>query len=197
MANRPESKEPQSERRLGKTKARNAVVAIMLVLGAAAAIFLVYQHWQEQRIVIEAQESAQRQDRQHMQEELEAIEHRQPGECSDESAAAQTQAFSGTLLESSYRERATEVQAPAEEFPNASVLLLQLSSPTSAIGYSAGDAAPTERTIGIVRVPDDLGINGDLITVEIDESVYWPSDISGVLWDLDLSESRSLKATSL
>ncbi len=194
MGNSPESKEPQSERRFGKTKAWNAVVTIILVLGAAVALFIAYQHWQEQRIVIEAQESTQRQDRQHMQEEPE-IEHRQPGESSVESAAVQTQAFSGTLLESSYRKRATEVQAPAEEFPNTFVLLLQLSSPTSAIGYSAGDVAPTERTVSAVRVPDDLGINGELITVEIDEPVYWPSDISGALWDLDLSELRTLKAT--
>lgn len=174
------------------------MVANVVAVLVAIVIIAVFAHHalQEQWIIQMTTESALRQGSQYMEEELESRNQELSSEKVDESASAQTQAFSGTLLESSYQERASEVQAPAEAFPDAPVLLLHLTTPANATGYVPGDASPSDRMVNIVRVPDNLGAAGEHITIEVDEPLYWPSDISGALWDLDLSELQSIQVVS-
>lgn len=105
-----------------------------------------------------------------------------------------TQAFSGVLHVSSYSERANETGTSADMFPDTPVMLLILESPKNATGYSVGDDTPSVREIEVIRVPDGIGANGESVTIDICEPVYWPSDVSGLLWGLDLSELESLKA---
>ena len=170
------------------------VFSVLAVIGRPFA----YQAWQEQAIIKQAQESAMRQNHQHIQEEIEAKQ--QNGTTSQESTATSMnestgmQTFSGTLQASSYRERASIVGASVEMFPDAPVTLFILEAPTNATGYSIGDGASSVREIAVIRVPDNIGRNGESATIDICEPVYWPSDVSGLLWDLDLSELESLKA---
>lgn len=184
--NKPETQKGVKSKRFAMIA---AIIGIAIIAFLAISFFTAYHSQKEQEILEEARYSAIRQDQQHLREEMNApqVEEESQGE------SAHLQTFSGTILESSYQERASEVAAPTEVFPDAPALLLQLASPASAIGFSYGDSTPSERLISTIRVPSDLGTNGELITIEIDEPIYWPSDVSGMLWDLDLSELQSIK----
>lgn len=183
---------------------RNDLKPQLFVIGAALVLIVVlligywgYQSYIEQRIIYETQESVLRQDRQHLQEEAKAAEQ---AAANDDSlnivtnTSTPTQSFNGTLQLSSYHERASEVDAPVSMFPDAPIMLLTLETPTSVTGYNFGDDALSTREITVIRVPDSIAANGEKISIEVQDPVSFPSDVSGLLWDLDLSELESLKA---
>lgn len=170
------------------------VAAAMLTIGGI--LVFTFQTREEQEIINETQESVLRQDRQHLQEEIQATEQAAINYDSASSTTAESalsQSFSGTLRLSSYHERASEAGAPVSMFPDAPIMLLVLETPTSVTGYSFDDA-PSVREITVIRVPGSIGTNGEKASIEIQGPVYWASDVSGLLWDLDLSELESLKA---
>lgn len=172
-----------------------AAVGLMLA-GTVTVLYQEKQSLQEQLILAQANASALRQDRQHMQEELDAVQER--NFANEEATSAVTpetsciQTFSGTLRTSSYQDRALEAGVSPSLFPDTTVLLLHLETPKAAIGYAPGDSVATKREITVVRVPVGLDTNGKTANIEVSEPVFWPSDASGLLWDLDLSELQSL-----
>lgn len=178
-------------------------LAIIAAAGIAIGVFLFsltlnfYEVNKYQTILEETQESVRRQDSQHLREEAKAAEQASMNNDSASNAAntaASTQSFSGTLQLSSYHERAEEVGASAAMFPDAPILLLVLDIPIRATGYSVGDDVPSVREIAAIRVPDSIGVDEEKISIEVQDAVYFPGDVSGLLWDLDLSELESLKA---
>lgn len=181
---------------LSKNRLLALIVAVAILAIGGISVF-AFQAWEEQKIISEAQESVRRQDRQHLREEAKAVEQATLNDDSASNTTAKStssQSFSGTMLLSSYHERAAEVGAPADMFPDAPIMLLTLEFPTSATGYSIGDDTPSIREITVIRVPDSIDASGEKISIEIQDHVYFPSDVSGLLWDLDLSELESLKA---
>ena len=171
------------------------VVTALAITGCVVAFGC--QKWEEQRILDETQESVLRQDRQHIQEETESTEEALANSSAKNSYVDEstlTQRFSGALKTSSYHERAAEVGVSASMFPDAPVMLFVLEAPINTKGYSIGGEAPSVREIEVIRVPVGIGADGESVAIDICEQVYWPSDVSGLLWDLDLSELESLKA---
>lgn len=184
---------------LSKNKLLVLIVTVA-ILAIGGISFFAFQAWEEQRIIDQARESVLRQDRQHLQEEAKAAEQ---AAANDDSlnivtnTSTPTQSFNGTLQLSSYHERASEVDAPVSMFPDAPIMLLTLETPTSVTGYNFGDDALSTREITVIRVPDSIGANGEKISIEVQDPVCFPSDVSGLLWDLDLSGLESLKAEHL
>lgn len=178
-----------------------AVAVAIALAGTVVALYHERQSLQEQLILEQASTSVLRQDCQRMQKELD--ESRRQALASEEAVSAGApeascaQTFRGTFHVSSFQDRALEAGIPPSTFPEADVLLLRLESPQTAIGYTAGDSVASEREVALIRVPDGLGVSGESIGVEVGEPVFWASDVSGLLWDLDLSGMQSLEVSSL
>lgn len=177
-----------------------AVTVVIVLVGVVVVLCHKCQSLQEQLILEQANASVLRQDCQRMQRELDksrgqAFASKGPTSA-DASEANCAQKFCGTLRASSYRGRALEVGMSPNTFPEADVLLLHLEAPQTAIGYTTGDSMTSEREVALIRVPDGLGASGESISIEVNEPVFWASDVSGQLWDLDLSGLQSLKAFS-
>lgn len=194
-----------SRNRIGRLKPNGfrliaATVAIVLV-GMVVVLCYERQSLREQLILEQANASVLRQDCQRMQREINDSRRqtcaRKGTTSADTSETNCAQTFRGTLRASSYQDRAVEVGIPPNTFPKTDVLLLHLEAPQTAIGYVAGDSVASERDVALIRVPDGLGVNGEFISIEVGEPVFWASDVSGQLWDLDLSGLQSLEVSPL
>lgn len=200
MKHRTFAKGTTGRLRLGKSTFIAVATTIALV-GTIAALYHECQSLQEQLILEQATTSVLRQDCQRMQKELDV--RRQQAFASGEAASTNApeancvQTFCGTLYTSSYQNRALEAGISPSAFPEADVLLLHLEAPRTAIGYATGDSVASEHEVVLIRVPDGLGASNDSISIEVSEPVFWASDVSGLLWDLDLSGLQSLKVSSL
>lgn len=178
-----------------------AVTVVIVLVGVVVALCHKCQSLQEQLILEQANASVLRQDCQRMQRELDESWGQafasKGATRADASEASCAQIFHGTLHTSSYRGRALEVGMPPSMFPEADVLLLYLEASRIAIGYTTGDSMASGCEVALIRVPDGLGASGESVSIEVDEPVFWASDVSGQLWDLDLSGLQSLKVSSI
>lgn len=100
------------------------------------------------------------------------------------------QKLSGTIIVTSYGERAKEVGVPSgifEGIANQKIALLLLDKPANISARNHGsDHSISERLVATLKVPDKYS-DGVQVFAEIDDGYFWPSDISGELWDLDIS----------
>lgn len=93
----------------------------------------------------------------------------------------------GTVVTTTYAERAVEVGLAGDEYKNDTSLLtlLMLDEPIEVTAYKGG--SDYTGTASVIRLPNDemfRQFSGKQITIRVDSWGEWPADLSGKLYDL-------------
>lgn len=150
-----------------------ALVAVALLTGA-----LTFERTgEEARIMQQARESAARQDAQAERELARQL--------------AEADKLEGRIILTTYGERAQEAGIAPEAFDNArgaQIVLLALDVPQEVTARAYEDGSPEQtRTASLVRLPDQVAqyvTDGEAVRVSVLSWEFWPSDITGALWDV-------------
>lgn len=186
-------------------KILGVVLAVAIASPALVAIDVGYKAWETHQMMEGLRIGLARQIRQAERVEAEAAFREATSDFAESvylaiqdswnlKAQTESQTLIGEVRQSTMKERATEVGAPVDAFLDQPVTLLVLESPASVFGFDVGSRSYiSERSVSVIRIPDDSASDGETVGIELDEAACWPSDISGMLWDLDATNQQSVR----
>lgn len=154
-----------------------AVVALAVAVVLATTATATHSA-QERRIIQLTQESAARQGIEAERELARQME--------------EADKLEGRIIITTYGERAQEAGIAPDAFGGTAggeLVLLALDSPQEVTARAHDEGSPERtRTASTVRLPDWLAAyvtDGEAVRVSVLSWCFWPSDISGALWDIE------------